>query len=121
MATLKFLTEADQQTSDEIRDLVERLRGVFRADTSDAVWSCWASMGAHGMTVRLQQTRRVAPYGARADGPTVTYSGGGTADFLVDDISVWLQAQAGPQSAAAETGQRRRASGRRRRGDSGTR
>jgi len=121
MATLKYLTEPDQQTSDEVRDLVERLRTVFRAEGSDNVWNCWASVGAHGLTVRLQQSRRVAPYGARADHPTITYSGGGTADFLVDDVAAWLRAQAGSPSQAPETTHRRRASTRRRRGEAGGR
>jgi hypothetical protein len=117
MATLKFLTEADQHLSDEVRDLLERLRAVFRSDPSDNAWDCWVSVGAHGFTVRLQEARRVAPYGGRADGSGVTYSGGGTADFLVDDVTAWLKAQGTPQQKAADALHRRRVDTRRR-GDS---
>ena len=117
MATLKFLSEPEQHLSDEVRELLERLRAVFRSDPADHVWDCWASIGAHGFTVRLQQARRVAPYGGRPDGSGVTYSGGGTADFLVEDVAAWLRAQSAPLQKAVGPPHRRRVDSRRR-GDS---
>jgi hypothetical protein len=119
MATLKFLTEPDQHPTDDVRELLERLRAVFRTDPTENVWECWASVGAHGFTVRLQQARRVAPYGGRADGSGVTYSGGGTADFLVEDVSAWLRAQSAPQPRPLDPPHRRRLDARRR-GDPST-
>jgi len=45
MATLKFLTEPDQHPTDDVRDLIERLRTVFPLRPTDNVWDCWRASG----------------------------------------------------------------------------
>jgi hypothetical protein len=120
MAVLRFLIEHDQHVSGEVRGLVERLRAAFRADPAETVWDCWANVGAHGFTVRLQQARRVAPYGGRSDGPRVTYSGGGTADFILDDVTAWLRAQSPEQAEAHPQTRRSRPAASGRRGNAGS-
>jgi len=91
MATLKLVAEPDQSVSTETHELVERLRAVVRQVRSDAVWNCWVSAAAQGFSVRLQEAPRVAPRGGARDLTRVTYSGGGTVDFLVSDVAAWLR------------------------------
>ena len=91
MATLKLETEADQIVSEEAHELVERLRAVVRQIPADTVWNCWVSAGAQGLSIRLQEARRVVPRGGARDSTRVTYSGGGTVDFLVADVAAWLR------------------------------
>lgn len=117
MATLKHVPEPDRAATEEIHALIERLRALFREDPSDTVWNCWASESAHGYAVRLQQVRRVAPYGGRTYGPQTTYSGGGSAEFLVADVGSWLRAQLAPPPKPQLTGKRRRSDDGQRRGD----
>jgi hypothetical protein len=110
MATLKLLAEPDQPLSEGVHDLVERLRAVVRQIASDSIWNCWVSVGAHGYSVRLQEARRVVPRGGARDTTHVTYSGGGTVDFLVADVAAWLRmGWIGPASRRAPT--RRRSDG----------
>ena len=61
------LVEPDQVVSDVAHELVERLRDIVRQLRSDAVWNCWVSSGAHGLSVRLQEARRVVPRGGPRD------------------------------------------------------
>ncbi len=115
MATLKHIPEADRVMTDELRVLIEQLRTLFRDDPSDAVWNCWASEGAHGYAVRLQQVRRVTPYGGHAYGAQVTYSGGGSAEFIVADVHSWLRSQLAPPPKPPATRKRRQSDDGRRR------
>jgi hypothetical protein len=91
MATLKLISEPDQLQAEGTHDLVERLRAVVRQMPADAVWNLWVSSGPHGFSVRLQEARRVVPRGGARDSTRVTYSGGGTIDFLVGDVATWLR------------------------------
>jgi hypothetical protein len=91
MATLRVISEPEQLVSGAAHDLVEQLRAIVREIPTDAVWTCWVSMGAHGLSVRLQEARRVVPRGGPRDTTRVTYSGGGTVEFLVADVAAWLR------------------------------
>jgi hypothetical protein len=57
--------------------------------------------------VRLQQVRRVMPYGGHSFGPQVTYSGGGSAEFIVADVASWLRSQQAPPPKPRTTRKRR--------------
>lgn len=111
MATLKLVSEPEQLVSGGAHDLVERLRAVVREIPTDAVWNCWVNMGVHGLSVRLQEARRVVPRGGRRDSTRVTYSGGGTIDFLVADVAAWLRMGWIPSSSPAAPPTRRRVDG----------
>src|SRR5512138_2979390 len=91
MATLKLITEPDQVVSEDVHDFAERLRAIIRQIPADSVWNCWVSTGAHGYSVRLQEARRVVPRGGARDSTRITYSGGGTVDFLLADVAAWLR------------------------------
>jgi hypothetical protein len=91
MATLKLVAETEQLVPEEAHELVERLRAVVRQIPADTVWTCWVSVGAQGLSIRLQEARRVVPRGGARDSTRVTYSGGGTVDFLVADVAAWLR------------------------------
>jgi len=111
MATLKLVVEPDQVVSDVAHELVERLRDIVRQLRSDAVWNCWVSSGAHGLSVRLQEARRVVPRGGPRDSTRVTYSGGGTVDFLIADVAAWLRMGWIGPSPPASPATRRQADG----------
>jgi hypothetical protein len=108
MATLRLIAEPDQPVSEATHEFVERLREVVRQVPADTAWDCWVSAVAQGFAVRLQEARRVAPRGGARDSTRVTYSGGGTADFLVADVAAWLRmGWIGPQPPAASPARRR--------------
>ena len=115
MATLKLISEPDQPVSEAAHELVERLRAILRDSPSDAAWSCWIAPGSHGYSIRLQEARRVVPRGGSRDSAQVTYSGGGTAEFLVADIAAWLQMAWSAPAQPPLWPQRRRVDGRTRR------
>ena len=107
MAAMRFVPEADQHVGPGVHELLDRVRAILQAEASDALWDCWARETPHGFVVRLQQAPRMAPY-TRAAGSQVTYSGGGTLDFLAEDVLAWLKAQAQEAAAAPAAPQRRR-------------
>ncbi len=106
MGNLKFVAEPEQHVSLALSALVEQVREILRADPTDTLWDCWARETPHGFVLRLQQARRTVPYSGRAATAHVTYSGGGTANFLLDDVSAWVQTQA--QAAPAPLAPRAR-------------
>jgi hypothetical protein len=108
MATLKLISEPDQTVPEGAHDLAERLRAILRDSASDAAWNCWISHGSHGFSVRLQEARRVVPRGGSRDSAQVTYSGGGTPDFLLADITAWLEMARSAPSPSPLWPQRRR-------------
>ncbi len=108
MGNLKFVTEPEQHVSLALSALVEQVREILRADPTETVWDCWARETPHGFVLRLQQARRTVPYSGRTGTAHVTYSGGGTATFLLEDVSAWVQTQTQPAPAAAAPRARRR-------------
>jgi hypothetical protein len=90
MATLKFLREPDQKATETLSHFVDRMKSLLRADMSARAWTLWAHETPHGFSIRLQRTTTPTPYSTRRSQSLVTYSGGGSADFLLENVATML-------------------------------
>jgi hypothetical protein len=91
MATLRFQREPDQNVTETLSHFVDRMKSLLRADTSTRTWMLWAHETPQGFSIRLQRMSAPAPYGSRRSQSFITYSGGGNADFLLDDVAALLK------------------------------
>ncbi|MBN2371910.1 MAG: hypothetical protein JXO72_15620 [Vicinamibacteria bacterium] len=108
MATLRFQRESDQNVTETLSHFVDRLKTLLRADTSTRAWMLWAHETPHGFSIRLQRMSSPAPYGSRRSQSYVTYSGGGDADFLLDDVAALLKINARSASLRLKPPRRRK-------------
>jgi hypothetical protein len=114
MAHLRLVRDPERELTAAIEELVDQLREVFRRDPTDCAWSLWVHEAPQGFAVRLQRTpaatQRQPTSLAQRRGRrcNFSYSAGGSADFIVADVTDRLEAEATHEAEPESPAGRRR-------------